>query len=71
MAKLYSVFATGGKELGIKKEAVPPAGSFFDEIIRDDIAYSLGFLKPFEKFQFGANKKCYGHNGTGGSFSFA
>lgn len=50
---------------------LPPSGSYFDEIIRDDIAYSLGLMKPFEKFEFGKNNKCYGHSGTGGSFCFA
>lgn len=79
MAKLYSVFATGGTELELRQETlkelekppVPPSGNYFDEIIRDDIAYSLGLMKPFEKFAFGTNHKCFGHSGTGGSFCFA
>lgn len=79
MAKLYSVFATGGTELGLRHETldelakppIPPSGSYFDEIIRDDIAYSLGLMKPFEKFEFGTNNKSFGHSGAGGSFCFA
>lgn len=79
MAKLYSVFATGGNELGLRRQTlselesppVPPPGGYFDEIIRDDIAYSLGLMKPFEKFAFGTNSRCFGHSGTGGSFCFA
>lgn len=79
MAKLYSVFATGGTELNVRQEtidelsrpAVPPSGGYFDEIIREEIAYSLGFMKPFEQFTFGSGRSCFGHSGTGGSFCFA
>jgi CubicO group peptidase (beta-lactamase class C family) len=78
IAKAYSVFATGGKELGLSEEtlrqlmapAVPPAQGFYDECLKVEIQFSLGFMKPSPKNAF-AHSSSYGAPGTGGSFGFA
>jgi CubicO group peptidase (beta-lactamase class C family) len=78
IARAYSVFATGGKELGLLKEtmreltapAVPATHGFFDECIRGDAQFSLGFMKPNAGFPFGS-ASAFGHPGAGGSLGFA
>ena len=78
IAKAYSVFATGGTELGLRKEtmreltaaAVPATQGFFDECIRGDAEFSLGFMKPNAGFPFGSSS-AFGHPGAGGSLGFA
>ncbi|KUG19233.1 MAG: beta-lactamase family protein [Methanomicrobiaceae archaeon] len=78
MAHAYSVFATGGKELGIREEtlrqlrapAVPPVHGFYDECLKVEIPFSLGFVKPGPKNPF-AHPGSFGAPGTGGSFGFA
>jgi CubicO group peptidase (beta-lactamase class C family) len=80
IARAYSVFATGGHELGIKPEtlselqaqAQPPApGGWRDVILHMDMAWALGFLKPFPGYHFGSSDEAYGAPGSGGSFGFA
>lgn len=80
IARAYSVFATGGQELGIKPEmlselqapAQPPMpGGWRDVILHVDMAWSLGFLKPFPGYRFGSSDAAYGAPGSGGSFGFA
>ena len=80
MARAYSVFATGGQELGItpqtlselRRPARPPVpGGWRDVILHRDMAWSLGFLKPFPGYRFGSNDAAYGAPGSGGSFGFA
>jgi len=78
IAQAYSVFATGGKELGLREEtlkqlmapAVPPVHGFRDECLKVNIQFSLGFLKPSPKNAF-AHPSSFGAPGTGGSFGFA
>ncbi|MFW9988994.1 MAG: serine hydrolase domain-containing protein [Candidatus Odinarchaeota archaeon] len=79
VAKLYSIFASGGKELNIKTEtmnalmepaAVPDLGSL-DQVLQINLRYSLGFLKPSVDFHFGTDDKAFGTSGTGGSFGCA
>ena len=78
LAHAYSVFATGGKELGLRPEtlqeltapAVPATHGFYDECIKSEAQFSLGFLKPNREFPFG-NPSSFGHPGAGGSFGFA
>jgi len=79
IAKVYSVFASGAKELNfnektfleITKEAgVPPAGSF-DVVMGLDTYFSCGFIKPGPKFEYGTSYKSFGTPGAGGSFGFA
>jgi len=78
IARGYSVFANGGKELGLheetvhelKKPAVPSTHGFYDECIRDEAKFSLGFMKPNRGFPFGSQSS-FGFPGAGGSFGFA
>lgn len=79
IAKAYSVFATGGHELGITDEtltaittpASPPSKGTRDEVLKVDTAYAFGFMKPFPAFQFGTGDRAFGTVGAGGSFGFA
>ena len=79
MAKVYSVFATGGRELQVKEEtfraitapAMPPSSGLRDEVLLVDQCYALGFLRPFEKAPFGRSERAFGFGGAGGSFAFA
>ncbi len=79
IAKLYGIFATGGAELKIKPEtmdalmipATLPLSGAFDEVLRLDSIFSLGFIKPTPAFQFGSSEKAFGTPGAGGSFAYA
>lgn len=80
IARAYSVFATGGHELGIKADtlselqapAQPPVpGGWRDVNLHMDMAWALGFLKPFPGYHFGSSNAAYGAPGSGGSFGFA
>lgn len=80
IARAYSVFATGGQELGIKPETLselqapaqpPTPGGWRDVILHVDMAWSLGFLKSFSGYRFGSSDAAYGAPGSGGSFGFA
>lgn len=78
IARAYGVFANGGKELGLREEtlhelkgpAVPSTHGFYDECIKDEAEFSLGFMKPNRGFPFGSPSS-FGHPGAGGSFGFA
>ena len=78
LAHAYGVFATGGKELGLREEtlrqlmapAVPPVHGFRDACMKVDIQFSLGFMKPSGKNNF-AHPSSFGAPGSGGSFGFA
>jgi CubicO group peptidase (beta-lactamase class C family) len=78
IARAYGVFATGGRELALREEtlhqliapAVPPLNGFLDECIKMEIYFSLGFVKPGPKHQFG-HPGSFGAPGFGGSFGFA
>ena len=79
IAKAYSVFATGGKELGLREEtlnqlmapAVPPTHGFYDEVMKlEGMQLSLGFMKPNQRVPF-AHPSSFGMLGFGGSFGFA
>jgi CubicO group peptidase (beta-lactamase class C family) len=79
IARAYSVFATGGRELQLRPEtlralaapAVPPAHGFHDEcLLCDDVRYSLGFTKPSSFWPFGSEGS-FGALGAGGSAGFA
>ena len=79
IAHAYSAFATGGRELGLRKEtlnllaapAVPPTQGFFDECLKvDGVQFSLGFMKPGAVWQFGSSIS-FGSPGAGGSLGFA
>jgi CubicO group peptidase (beta-lactamase class C family) len=79
IARAYSVFATGGRELGLRKEtldllaapAIPPARGFYDECMKGDgVQFSLGFMKPGSVWRFGGSSS-FGSPGAGGSLGFA
>lgn len=79
IARAYSVFATGGRELGLHPEtlkllaapAVPPTRGFYDECMRaGDVQFSLGFMKPTASIPFGSASS-FGSPGAGGALGFA
>ena len=78
IARAYSVFANGGKELALRDEtlkelsapATPPARGFYDEVMKGEVEFSLGFMKSNPNFSFGSPGS-YGHPGAGGSLGFA
>jgi CubicO group peptidase (beta-lactamase class C family) len=78
MAHVYSVFATGGKELGLREDTflqltappVAPLSGFRDRILKVEMPLSLGFLRPSPEDPFGTPSS-FGAPGSGGSFGFA
>jgi CubicO group peptidase (beta-lactamase class C family) len=78
IARAYSVFATGGRELGLRREtldllaapAVPPTRGFFDECLQGEVQFSLGFMKPSPAWPFGSAAS-FGAPGAGGSLGYA
>ena len=78
IAHAYSEFATGGRVLGVREDtlrqlmapAVPPLHGFYDECLKVEIPFSLGFTKPSPKYPFG-HPSAFGAPGSGGSFGFA
>ena len=78
IARAYSVFAEGGKELGLREEtlrelaapAAAPEHGFHDQILKVDVRFSLGFAKPAPGNWIGS-PSAFGHPGFGGSFGFA
>ncbi len=79
IARAYGVFATGGRELGLRPEtlralaapAIPPARGFYDEcMMGDGVHFSLGFMKHGPVWSFGSEGS-FGMPGTGGSLGFA
>ena len=78
IAHAYSVFATGGHELGLRAEtlaalrapATPAKYGFFDECMKGEVEHSLGFMKPNRVWPFGS-PTAFGAPGAGGSLGFA
>ena len=79
IAHAYSVFANGGRELGLRKQtidllaapAIPPARGFYDECLKGDgVQFSLGFMKSSPVWPFGSPSS-FGSPGSGGSLGFA
>jgi CubicO group peptidase (beta-lactamase class C family) len=78
IAHAYGVFASGGRELGLRAEtldllaapAVPPTRGFFDECMKGELQFSLGFMKPSTSWPFGSPRS-FGSPGSGGSLGFA
>jgi hypothetical protein len=56
------VFANGGQELGLRRQtldllaapAIPAAFGFYDECLKVDLEFSLGFMKPSRAWPFGS-----------------
>ena len=78
IAHAYSVFAAGGRELGLRQEtldllaapASPAARGFYDECLKGEVQFSLGFMKPSPVWPFGSARS-FGSPGSGGSLGFA
>lgn len=78
IAQAYNVFATGGRELGLRPEtlqeltapATPATHGFYDEVMKGEVQFSLGFMKPSSGFPFGS-RDSFGFPGAGGSLGFA
>lgn len=79
IARAYSVFATGGRELGLRQEtldllaapAVPPVRGFYDECMKaHGVQFSLGFMKSTPALPFGSASS-FGSPGAGGALGFA
>jgi CubicO group peptidase (beta-lactamase class C family) len=79
LARAYSVFATGGRELDLSAEtlallaapAIPPERGFYDECMKTrGVAFSLGFMKPSAAVPFGGPRS-FGAPGAGGAMGFA
>jgi CubicO group peptidase (beta-lactamase class C family) len=78
IAHAYGVCASGGRELGLRPEtlsllaapAVPPARGFYDECLKGNVQFSLGFMKPNDNWKFGGPRS-FGSPGTGGALGFA
>ncbi|HLY22074.1 MAG TPA: serine hydrolase domain-containing protein [bacterium] len=79
IAQAYSVFATGGRELGLRPEtlqslaapAIPPTRGFYDECMKGFGAeFALGFMKSSRAWPFGSAGS-FGAPGSGGSLGFA
>ena len=79
IAHAYSVFATGGRELGLRPEtldllaapAIPPTRGFYDDCLKGaGVQFSLGFMKSSAVWPFGGPRS-FGSPGSGGSLGFA
>jgi CubicO group peptidase (beta-lactamase class C family) len=78
IARAYSVFATDGHELGLRREtldllaapATAPSGGFLDVCLGGEVQFSLGFMKPSPVWPFGGPAS-FGSPGAGGSLGFA
>jgi CubicO group peptidase (beta-lactamase class C family) len=78
IAQAYGVFANDGKPLGVRRHtldllaapATPPSSGFFDECMKGEVQFSLGFMKPGGAWSFGSASS-YGAPGSGGSLGFA
>ena len=78
MAHAYGVFAHDGRELGVQQHtrdllaapAIPPARGFYDECLKGEVRFSLGFMKPCPNLSFGGPRS-FGSPGTGGALGFA
>ena len=79
IARAYSAFATGGRELGLRREtlallaepATPPARGFYDECLKArGVQFSLGFMKSSAALPFGSPAS-FGSPGAGGALGFA
>ena len=77
LARAYSAFATGG-ELGLSEgtlrllgaPARPADHGFYDECMKGEVRFSLGFMKPGETWRFGSWAS-FGSPGAGGAMGFA
>ncbi len=78
IARAYGEFATGGNALGLDANTLAaleaparlPSEGSYDEVLKGDALYSLGFTKPSSDFSFG-HSGAYGAPGGGGHLGYA
>jgi CubicO group peptidase (beta-lactamase class C family) len=78
IAHAYGVFASGGSALGLTQETLraleaparPSSHGFYDECLKADVRFSLGFMKPSTTWRFGSDT-AFGAPGAGGAIGFA
>ena len=78
IAHAYSAFVTGF-ELGLRGQtldllaapALPPTHGFFDECLKVEVQFSLGFSKPSDTWRFSRSTRAFGCPGAGGAMGFA
>ncbi len=78
IAHAYGAFATDGRELQLRPQtlqalsapAIPATHGFYDECMRGEVRFSLGFMKPSAGWPFG-DESSFGAPGSGGSLGFA
>lgn len=78
IARAYSEFATGGQALHLRPQTLqalmappaPPLLGLYDECMKGDMVYSLGFFKPSPHLPFG-HPGAFGAPGAGGAFGYA
>jgi CubicO group peptidase (beta-lactamase class C family) len=51
--------------------ATPSAHGFFDECLKAEVQFSLGFMKPSATWRFGSSGRAFGAPGAGASLGFA
>lgn len=79
IARAYSAFATGGRELGVSSKtlemlAAPdrePTEGIFDLVLKAEFRHSLGFGKPCSNFPIGRSSRAFGWGGLGGYMGYA
>ncbi|WP_233995763.1 serine hydrolase [Erythrobacter sp. SD-21] len=79
LAKVYQAFTAGGEALGITPEVMrhlteghrPPSKGLKDKVLSAEMYYSLGFEKPFEKWEFARTRSAFGSFAVGGSLAYA
>jgi CubicO group peptidase (beta-lactamase class C family) len=78
VARAYGEFATGGHTLSLRPDtleqlaapAIPSANGFYDDFMRAEGKFSLGFMKPSPFFPFGSSSS-FGAPGAGGAMGYA
>ena len=78
IARAYSAFATDGQELQLRPQtlqalsatAIPATHGFYDECLKGEVRFLLGFMKPSPGWSFGSERS-FGAPGAGGSLGFA
>ena len=79
IAKVYSVLAGDGRELGIsaatRQELMTPANAplfkGFDAVLKLQTRYGFGFSRPSQAMRFGSDDTSFGCPGAGGCFGMA
>ena len=79
IARAYSEFATEGGELQLRPQTlqalsappIPATHGFYDECMKGDIRFSLGFMKPGPGWPFSGDESSFGAPGSGGALGFA